>query len=66
MKDIHQEAEGALSNVQICSAPQAVRRLAQEYQRLKDQSGAKHIGGLTGDDMDALRAAIDSPDHVGC
>ncbi len=24
------------------------------------------IGGLTGDDMDALRAAIDSPDHIGC
>ena len=64
MKDIHQEAEGALGNVEICSAPQAVRRLAQEYQRLRQSSG-EHIGGLTGDDMDALRAAIDSPDHVG-
>jgi hypothetical protein len=26
---------------------------------------AIQIGGLTGDDMDELRRAIDSPDHVG-
>lgn len=29
------------------------------------ESLAAKFGGLTGDDMDELRRAIDSPDHVG-
>ena len=39
--------------------------LIGEVEILRKRCAGKHMGGLTGDDMDALRAAIDDPNYVG-
>lgn len=43
MKEIREEAEGALGHKQMCSAPQAVRRLAYQYVELKKKCEEYHI-----------------------